>query len=194
MMVLLFDMLEIRIHGRGGQGAVTAATILATAVFREGNWSQKIPVYGAERRGAAVEAFVRIDDKPITILSYIYEPDCVIVLDPALPKVIDITTGLKESGVAVLNSTEPPENVDLPMQPAKIATVDATGIFIEVIGPRAIAFTNITMLGAFSAATGWVKLESLFEPIMEAFPGAMGQKNIEMCKKGYERTLTKELK
>jgi 2-oxoisovalerate ferredoxin oxidoreductase gamma subunit len=185
-------LFEIRIHGRGGQGAVTAAEILAEAVFREGMWTQKIPVYGVERRGSPVEAFVRIDEKPITILSYVYEPDCIIVLDPMLPKVIDVTRGLKESGIAILNSLDHPKNIDLNLHLSKVATVDASKIFIDLLGPRAITFTNTTMLGAFSKATSLVKLESLLASIKETFSGEIGEINLRMCKKGYEKTRTME--
>jgi len=185
-------MLEIRFHGRGGQGSVTGAEVLADAVFREGNWSQKIPVYGGERRGAPVMAFLRIDDKKITVNCGIETPDCIIVLDQQLPKITNVTRGLKEGGIAVLNDTALPEDVDLGVKLAKIATVDATGVSNELFGPRSIPITNTTMLAAFSKATGWVKLETLFEPIKERFGGRIGEANIKACKMGFERTKVKE--
>ena len=97
------DMIEIRFHGRGGQGAVTAGEILADAAFREGKWSQKIPVYGGERRGAPVMAFTRIDDKKITLNCGIEQPNCIIVLDQVLPTIVNVSRGLREGGIAVLN-------------------------------------------------------------------------------------------
>jgi 2-oxoisovalerate ferredoxin oxidoreductase gamma subunit len=186
-------MIEIRFHGRGGQGSVTGAEILADAAFREGKWSQKIPVYGGERRGAPVMAFLRIDDKKVTINSPIETPDCIIVLDQMLPKIANVTRGLKEGGIAVLNDTEPPEKVDLGVKLSKIATVDATGVSNELFGPRSIPITNTTMLAAFCKATGWVKLETLFEPIKERFGGRISEANIEAAKRGYNRVKIKEL-
>lgn len=185
------NMIEIRFHGRGGQGAVTAGEILADAAFREGKWSQKIPVYGNERRGAPVMAFTRIDDKKITLNCGIEQPNCIIVLDQVLPTIVDVSRGLREGGVAVLNDKRPPDGVDLGVRLSKLATVDATGISIEIFGPRAIPITNTIMLGAFSKATGIVKMESLFEPIMEKFPGRIGELNVQAVEKGYEMTEVK---
>ena len=175
--------IEIRIHGRGGQGAVIGAEILADALFREGKYSQKIPVYGAERRGAPVVAFVRFDEKPITLTCGVYNPDCIVVLDPKLQKTVNVAAGLKEGGVAILNETKDPEDIDLGVNLSKIATVDATSIAVDVIGPQAIPITNTVMLGALSKATGWIKLESLFDPIRERFPGEIGEKNIKAAAK-----------
>jgi len=185
-------LIEIRFHGRGGQGAVTAAEILADAIFREGKHTQKIPLYGSERRGAPVTAFVRIDDKPITITSGVYTPDCVFILDPKLPKITNVAAGLKPGGIAIMNSARVPEEVDLGVKLSKVATLDATGVAIEVFGPTAIPITNTAMLGALSASTGWVKLDSLFEPITERFSGQVGERNITAAKLGYERVKVKE--
>ena len=184
-------LIEIRFHGRGGQGAVTAAEILADAIFREGKYTQKIPLYGSERRGAPVTAFVRIDEKPITITSGVYSPDCIFVLDPRLPKITNVAAGLKVGGIAIMNSTRAPGEVDLGVKLSKVATVDATGVAIEVFGPTAIPITNTAMLGALSAATGWVKLDSLFDPIAERFPGQMTGRNVNAAKLGYERVKVK---
>ena len=186
--------IEIRIHGRGGQGAVIGAEILADALFREGKYSQKIPVYGAERRGAPVVAFVRFDEKPITLTCGVYNPDCIVVLDPKLQKTVNVAAGLKEGGVAILNETKDPEDVDLGVNLSKIATVDATSIAVDVIGPQAIPITNTVMLGALSKATGWIKLESLFDPIRERFPGEIGEKNIKAAEMGYEKVRVKEFR
>jgi len=178
---------EIRFHGMGGQGAVMGALIFAEALFSEGKYAQKIPVYGGERRGGSVTVFLRIDDKPVRRTCGIYEPDCIVVLDPILSKSEDVTEGLKRGGVAVLNNAKSPKDVDLGVKLSKLATVDATGISIELFGERAIPITNTTMLGALSRTTGWVKLESLFEPIKKAFPGKIGESNVLAARLGYER-------
>ena len=179
-------MIEIRFHGMGGQGAVMGALMLAEAAFSEGKFAQKIPMYGGTRRGGDVTVFLRLDNKPIRRTCGIYEPDAIVVLDPALSKVPAVRKGLKRGGMAVLNDERSPGEVDLGVELSKVATVDATGISTEVLGPRAIPITNTTMLGAVSRATGWVKLESLFEPIIRMFPGRIGELNIEACKRGYE--------
>jgi len=179
-------LIEIRFHGMGGQGAVMGALMLAEAAFSEGKFAQKIPMYGGTRRGGDVTVFLRLDNKPIRRTCGIYEPDAIVVLDPALSKVPAVRKGLKRGGMAVLNDERSPGEVDLGVELSKVATVDATGISTEVLGPRAIPITNTTMLGAVSRATGWVKLESLFEPIIRMFPGRIGELNIEACKRGYE--------
>jgi len=181
-------MIEVRFHGRGGQGAVTAATILADAIFREGRFTQKIPFYGGERRGAPVSAFVRVNEKPIRRTSAIYNPDCIVVLDPAIRRSVNVEAGLKRGGVAVLNDPRSPTEVVTKAELGKLATVDATGIAVGLFGPSAIPITNTIMLGAFSAATGWVRLESLFDPVREAFPGALGEKNVTAVRMGFDRT------
>ncbi len=185
-------MIEIRFHGMGGQGAVMGARMLAEAAFSEGKYAQKIPVYGGMRRGGDVTVFLRLDDKPIRRTCGIYEPDAIVVLDSALISVPAVRKGLKKGGLAVLNDERSPEEVDLGVELSKLATVDATGISTEVLGQRAIPITNTTMLGAISRATGWVKLESLFEPIMHMFPGRIGELNVEACKRGYEAVRVRE--
>lgn len=175
---------EIRFHGRGGQGAVTAAAIFAEAAMQEDMHVQKMARYGGERRGAPVASYVRIDDEPIRDMHLIYEPDCIVVLDPVLPSEI-ITAGLKQGGIAILNNLKKPEEIDFKVELSKIATVDATGIALDLFGPRAIPITNTTMLGAMVGTTKWIKLESLFEPISNAFRGEIGEKNIEAVKRGF---------
>lgn len=179
------ELIEIRFHGMGGQGAVMGALALAEAVFSEGKYAQKIPVYGGMRRGGDVTVFLRLDDKPIRRTSGIYEPDALVVLDPTLLNVAEVRKGLKREGIAILNVDKKPEDIDLGVPLSKIATVDATGISTEVFGPRAIPITNTIMLGAISKATEWVKLESLRRPIHHMFPGKMGEVNFEACVRGY---------
>ena len=185
-------MKEIRFHGMGGQGAVMGALLLAEALFNEGKYAQKIPVYGGMRRGGSVTVFLRIDDKPVRRTCGIYEPDCIVVLDPNLPKFEDVASGLKKGGIAVLNSVRPPEELDLGVKLSKLATVDATSVSIEALGERAIPITNTAMLGALSHVTGWVKLVSLFQPIRRAFPGGIGESNVVAVSRGYERVSVME--
>jgi len=182
----VIDLIEIRFHGMGGQGAVMGALMIAEAAFSEGKYAQKIPVYGGMRRGGDVTVFLRLDDKPIRRTSGIYEPDALVVLDPALTAHETVRKGLKEGGVAILNDTRSPAEVDLGVKLSKVATVDATSLSAEMFGVRAIPITNTIMMGAIAKATDWVKLESLYEPIMHAFPGRIGELNVDACKKGYE--------
>ena len=177
---------EIRIHGRGGQGGVTAAELLARAAFKEGKWVQAIPFFGAERRGAPVKAFARLSDEPILIRSQVYSPDYVMVLDVSLLDLVDITEGLKKDGVVIINTRKKPEEMDI--KQGRLATVDATGIAIElqllVAGQPVL---NTTMLGAFAKATEEVKLESILEVIREEWKGAAGEKNAKGAALAYER-------
>jgi pyruvate ferredoxin oxidoreductase gamma subunit/2-oxoisovalerate ferredoxin oxidoreductase gamma subunit len=185
-------LIEIRFHGMGGQGAVMGALMLAEAAFSEGKYAQKIPMYGGMRRGGDVTVFLRLDEKPIRRTCGIYEPDALIILDPVLASVPAVRKGLKPGGLALVNDVRDPGEVDLGVGLSKVATVDATGIFTEVFGPRAIPITNTTMLGAVSRVTGWVELESLFDAIMHAFPGRIGELNVEACKRGHEAVRVKE--
>ena len=179
-------MIEIRFHGMGGQGAVMGALILAEAAFSEGKYAQKIPMYGGARRGGDVTVFLRLDSKPIRRTCGIYEPDSIIVLDPTLKKQHFVRAGLKEGGTAIINDENKPEDIDLGVKLGKVATLDATGISAEVFGVRAIPIVNTTMLGAVAKTTGWVKLESLSEPIRHQLPGKVGELNIKACKRGWE--------
>ena len=181
-------MIEIRFHGRGGQGAVTASRILATAAFLEGKHSQSIPMYGTERRGAPVTAFVRIGDKDKMVRSLVHDPDYVVVLDPLLRKSVNITMGLKESGVLIINSTVTPDKIELDKK-VTTATVDATGIALEVLG-RPI--TNTAILGAFCKATGAVKLESVLEAVKQTWSGRLAEMNVKAVEEAYNRTLIGE--
>jgi pyruvate ferredoxin oxidoreductase gamma subunit len=172
----------------GGQGAVMGALMLAEAAFGEGKYAQKIPVYGGMRRGGDVTVFLRLDDKPIRRTSGIYEPDALIILDPTLTKHAKVTQGLKEGGTVILNDTIKPTELDIGVELGKVATIDATSISSEIFGVRAIPIVNTILMGAIAKATDWVKLDSLFEPIMHTFPGRIGELNVEACKKGYEAT------
>ena len=170
-------MIEIRFHGRGGQGAVTAASLLADAVFRDGKFPQATPSFGPERRGAPVEAYCRISDKFIRTRENIYNPDFVVVLDPGLLDVIDITKGMKPKGVVVINSP------NKPVLKFRTYYCDALSIAMKEI-KRPIV--NTAMLGAFAKASGLVSLESLEEAIKEKFPDKIIQSNVSAVKKAYE--------
>jgi 2-oxoisovalerate ferredoxin oxidoreductase gamma subunit len=163
-------MIEIRIHGRGGQGAVIASKVLAAAVFREGKFVQSFPSFGVERRGAPVTAFTRIDDHPIRLRCQIYEPDHLIILDPTLLEAVDVTVGLKAGGWIVINSSKLPDAFGLP--PAyRVAAVDASAIALRHrLGPASAPIVNTAILGAFARITGMVSIESLREAVRDAVP------------------------
>ena len=161
------------------------ALMLAEAAFAEGKYAQKIPVYGGMRRGGDVTVFLRLDDKPIRRTSGIYEPDALVILDPTLTKHKKVTSGLKEGGTVILNDPMKPKELDIGVKLSNVATIDATTVSTEIFGVRAIPIVNTILMGAIAKATDWVKLESLYEPIMHTFPGRIGELNVEACKKGY---------
>jgi 2-oxoacid:acceptor oxidoreductase gamma subunit (pyruvate/2-ketoisovalerate family) len=174
---------EIRIHGRGGQGAVLAARMLASAFVAEGKSVASFPMYGFERRGAPVVAFTRVDDKPIREKTQIYTPDCLVVIDPTLMKLPTLFTGVKEGGTLILNSPEPLKNQ--PDDNLKIAgVIDATKIAVEEIGRD---IPNTCLLGAFAAATGWVELKSILACLGEYLRGDILQRNLRSAERGFEQ-------
>ncbi len=175
-------MIEIRLHGRGGQGAVTASRIIATAAYEEGKYSQAIPMYGTERRGAPLTAFVRIDDVRVRERELVHNPEISIVLDPLIAKQQAVVDSLKPGGLVLLNTAYPPEEVKIGGD-FKVATVDATTIALETLG-RPI--TNTAILGAFAKVTGLLKVESLEKAIKKYFPGRLGDMNIAAVKRSYE--------
>lgn len=163
-------MMEIRFHGRGGQGSVVAAKILADAFFREGKHVQSFPAFGVERRGAPVTAFTRVDDTHIYLRCNIYEPDMVVVLDPTLIDEIGVTSGLKTGGAMLINV--PREEFD-PSEYGEftVAAVDATAIAIRHgLGTNTNPIVNSAILGAFAHATGLVSIESIVESIRGGVP------------------------
>lgn len=163
-------MVEIRLHGRGGQGAVIAGKILAAAVFRDGMYAQSFPAFGVERRGAPVTAFTRIDRERVNLRCEIYEPDHIVVLDPTLMEGVNVTAGMKEGGIVVVNSED--EASAFPFgERFRIATVDASGIAVRNrLGTRTTPIVNTAILGAFSRVTGLVTIESVVEAIRDAVP------------------------
>ena len=163
-------MIEIRIHGRGGQGAVVASQVLASALFKEGKCVQSFPAFGVERRGAPVAAFTRVDDRYIRIRCEIYEPDHLMVLDPTLIEAVNITSGLKKNGWIVINSDKPPQEFNLP-RTFRIATVDAKAIALKhKLGTRTAPIVNTAILGAFSRATGVVGIQAIVQAIKDDVP------------------------
>jgi len=174
---------EIRLHGRGGQGAVTAAELIAVAAFEDKRFSQAFPAFGVERRGAPVMAFARIADKPIRIRSQIYEPDYVLVQDVTLLDVVNVAGGLKPTGKIIVNTDRPRDTLKLATD-AKVITLDATKIAMETLGRPIV---NTTMLGAFCGATGEISLESINKAISERFKGELGRKNLLAIKTAFER-------
>jgi pyruvate ferredoxin oxidoreductase gamma subunit len=183
------ELLEIRWHGRGGQGAVTSAELVAQAAIGEGRYGQAFPSFGPERRGAPVQAFVRVSTHPIRNRAEITVPDVVVVLDPGLLPVVNVANGLKPDGIAIINTRKTPEQIRQEFKIVqKIATVNATKIAKEILG---VNITNTTMVGALVRATGIVKLESLTEPLKGRF-GKLGERNFESMKKAFEQTVVKE--
>ena len=181
-------MFQIRIHGRGGQGVVTAAELLSIAAFREGRHAQAFPSFGSERTGAPVAAFCRISDEPIRLREPISSPNAVIVQDPTLLHTHDLFAGLAEDGYILVNSTKSPETLGLgkmvsSLPPDHILTLPATEIAREKIG-RPIP--NVAMLGALAGLTSFVTLDALSAAIKEKFSKTIAEKNIAAAKAAYD--------
>jgi 2-oxoacid:acceptor oxidoreductase gamma subunit (pyruvate/2-ketoisovalerate family) len=171
---------EIRIHGRGGQGAVTAARMMASAFVTEGKFVASFPMYGFERRGAPVAAFTRLDDKPIREKTQVYFPDCMVVIDPTLLKISTLFSGLKPGGFLIVNSATFDTQIDKNLAVAGV--IDATKIAVEEIGRD---IPNTCLLGAFAATTKWVTIESIIKSLGDYLSGDMLQRNIRSCERGY---------
>lgn len=181
------SLVEIRWHGRGGQGAVTASEIVAKAAIAQGKFAQAFPSFGVERRGAPVEAFTRISDEPIYVRSKIYEPDIIVVLDPTLPASI-LTKGLKKNGIVVINTEKSPEEVkkELGRDDVKVAAVNATKIALETLK---VPIVNTAILGAFAKATGLVDMNYLLEAVKEKVPPRTVEANLQAVKRAYEEVV-----
>lgn len=166
-------MIAVRFHGRGGQGAVIASKILAHACFHEGWEVQAFPAFGAERSGAPVTAFLRLDRRPITLRCAITHPDIVVVLDPLLVDAVDVTSGLADHGLVLVNTTAPPAR--LASHPTyRLATCDATGIAtMHGLGSRTHPIVNTPMAGAFATTTGLVSIEAVADAIGQLVPTAI---------------------
>jgi pyruvate ferredoxin oxidoreductase gamma subunit len=180
--------MQIRIHGRGGQGVVSAAEMLSIAAFLEGRFAQAFPSFGSERMGAPVMAFCRIDDQPIRSREPVMHPDALIIQDPTLLHQNSLFDGLDESGYVLINSTRDLKELgiesavkDLP--PGHVRTVPATELAIRYVGRP---LPNGTLLGGFAAMTGVLKLESVVAAIRSKFPGKIGESNVAAAEAAYE--------
>ncbi|MCS7114186.1 MAG: pyruvate ferredoxin oxidoreductase subunit gamma [Nitrososphaerota archaeon] len=177
-------MKEVRFHGRGGQGAVTAARILASAMFFEGKNVQAFPVFGLERRGSPVEAFLRYSvNEPIPVRTYVHNPDCIVVFDQTLFKTVKVLDGLKEDGLLLINTSMHPSKLNLKVK--RVAVVDATSISLKTLGTPIV---NTVMCGAFAAATKDVSLSSVLKTIRERFAGNLAENNEKAAAEGYRET------
>jgi len=179
-------MIEIRLHGRGGQGAVTSAELIAIAAISEGKFAQAFPSFGPERRGAPVQAFARVSEERIRTREKIYNPDIILVLDPTLPKIVKVTTGLKENGIAILNTHLEEKEIReiLGGYKGRLALVNATKIAIEELG---LPITNTTMLGAFLKACNLISVDHMEEALKGRF-GKLAEKNINALRRALKET------
>ena len=178
-------MQEIRFHGRGGQGAVVASILLAKAFFSAGYYVQTFPVFGVERRGAPVEAYLRLDKEKILLRCNVYTPDHAVVQDLKLLGSVDVTAGLKPGGWILINAPEPPANMG-PFSGFNLAWVDATGIAIQnELGTRTHPIINTAMIGAFARIMEMPPLEMISEAIKEDI-SIKPEQNIQASIQAYE--------
>lgn len=182
-------MVEIRFHGRGGQGAVTSAELTALAAIDEGKFAQAFPSFGPERRGAPVMAFVRVSETQIRTREKVYNPDVVVVLDPSLLQIVNVEAGLKEGGLVILNTKKSAEEVRKETGlKARLALVDASKIAMETMR---VPITNTTMLGALIKGAGLLGIEALRAPIQNRF-GPIAEKNLKACQRAFEETTVED--
>ena len=169
------DLIEIRWHGRGGQGAKTASLLLADAAFNTGKYIQGFPEYGPERMGAPITAYNRISNNPITVHSNIYEPDYVVVVDDTLLESVDVTAGLKETGAIVINTTKSPEYIKSMLKgySGGVYTIDARKISMETLGKY---FPNTPMLAAIVKVTGIMNDEDFIKDMEGSFKHKFAKK------------------
>jgi len=175
-------MYEIRLHGLGGEGVVRLSEIIGMAVTESGKWAHSFPFFGTEIRGAAVKAFTRIDDKPITIRSYIYEPDVIILTNDMLLDQPDVTAGIKEKTIFIINTKQDKKALEERLG-CMVYTIDAVDIAYNIIGKPIV---NTIMLGAFIASTGIMSLEAAEKINLQNFSGAIAEKNNLAMRAGYD--------
>lgn len=179
-------MIEIRFHGRGGQGAVIASELLAQAAFLERKHPQSFPFFGVERRGAPVTAFTRIDDRPIQLRTSITTPDIVVVLDAGLMRTVNVLAGLKPTGLLLVNTEKAPDAVATKF-PGRVAAIDATGIALaHGLGTKAMPIVNTAVLGALARASGIVSLDSVTQAVLRFVP-AKQEANRLAAEAAYEQ-------
>ena len=180
------ELLEVRWHGRGGLGAVTSAELLARAAAGEGKFTQSFPSFGPERRGAPVVAFLRISDQFIRTRTNIRTPDVVVTIDPRLLKVVDVTEGMKDNGMLIVNSSRTPVQLKADLGCKwPVASVDATRIARETIG---VPITNTAMIGAFLKMYPVIPLEAMKEPLEERF-GSRASQNFKAMQRAYDELI-----
>ena len=183
------SLVEIVFHGRGGQGAVTAANLLVAAAFKDGNKGvQAFPVFGAERRGAPIKAFARISDSEIHLRSEIYEPDIVIVQDESIIELVDVLKGLKKDGTILINTRKKPNDFSF-SKTFRVATVDATSIALKhgiLVG--GIPVVNTPILGAIPKILNKVTLKSVQSVVQSKWKGEQGTLNVKATQDAYDTT------
>ncbi|MBQ7674558.1 MAG: 2-oxoacid:acceptor oxidoreductase family protein [Alphaproteobacteria bacterium] len=177
-------MFQVRIHGRGGQGVVTAAEMLSIAAFLEGKYAQAFPSFGSERMGAPVVSFCRISDKEIRLREPISNPDAVIIQDKSVIKPANAFNGIVEGGFVLINSAEDEKN--LTKKNVSLKCVGATEIALQHIGKP---LPNAILLGSFAALTKVIKIESVIEAIKTKFSGVIAEKNVAATMVAYEKVL-----
>lgn len=183
-------ILEVRWHGRGGQGAWTASELLARAAIAEGKHIQSFPEFGPERMGAPVTAFTRISTDPISLHCSVYNPNVIAVLDPTLLKTVDVAGGLnEEEGIIIVNTKEDPKQIRklIGTNKGKLWTVPASEISIRILG---LPITNTAMLGAVARVTGVVSLETIEKMIKGRFKPDVAAKNFAVVKEAYQEAKT----
>jgi pyruvate ferredoxin oxidoreductase gamma subunit/2-oxoisovalerate ferredoxin oxidoreductase gamma subunit len=178
-------VIEVRIHGRGGQGAVIASLVIANAAYRKGYHVQVFPEFGVERRGVPVTAFARIDTRPILLRTRIQRPDHVIVLDPAIAKYLPVAAGLEQGGSIVMNA-KGPEALDSFQNGWKLAWVDGTSIAAKhKIGTATAPIVNTAIVGAFAAVTKLFEMDHVKGAMKELFPKAV-DRNFQAAQEAFE--------
>lgn len=187
-------MLQVRLHGRGGQGVVTAAELLSIAGFSEGRYAQAFPSFGSERTGAPVVSFCRLDSKEIRLREPILEPDAVIVQDPTLFHAIDVFQGLKPDGYVLINSLKTLEELGVAEQLRSLPREHIRGVNATELARRHVGrpVPNAALLGGFAAISGQISLASVEKAIASKFPGKIAEGNIEAARAAYAAAQTKE--
>ena len=187
----MYQKHEVRIHGRGGQGAVLACSILAQALIDDGKHAVAIPSFGFERRGAPVAAFLRFSDAPIRAMTNVYHPDCVVCIDPTVHRTIDIYAGMKPGGTVVLTTKAQLDEIKFPDSVARAGLCDAVGIALPIYRKPV---TNAVMLGAFARTTGLLSLTALKEALQQMdFRDAGVTQNLDAAERGYNETQVYDL-
>ncbi|MCB0403634.1 MAG: 2-oxoacid:acceptor oxidoreductase family protein [Bdellovibrionales bacterium] len=175
-------MFQVRFHGRGGQGAVTAAELLSVAAFNEGNFAQAFPSFGSERMGAPVASFCRISDKEIRLREPIEHPDILLVLDPTLLHHVPIFEGASENAQCLINSTHSVNDLGLGQTPVRLLHVPASAIARDVLG---VDRPNTALLGGLAALCESISLSAIQDAIRSRFTGEIGEKNCAVAQKAY---------